>query len=139
MSWQEGKTMFHIFILKNFLFISKKSYKASKENLSPFGVICQKPWGRGIHPTLVLIGLTLVRPQNTHWNGSCFPQSHTSWDLFFFHIHWLQVVLVLGKLPMFSIFKKRIFMSLSVFICLCQERIKPGEWISNTTPYTDDV
>ena len=63
--------MFHIFILKNFLFISKKSYKASKENLSPFGVICQKPWGgggggKGIHPTLVLIGLTLVRPQITH-------------------------------------------------------------------------
>ena len=39
--------MFDIFILKNFLFISKKSYKASKENLSPFGVIYQSHGGGG--------------------------------------------------------------------------------------------
>ena len=60
------KDLSSIFFLKNFLFISKKSHKASRENLSPFGVICQKATGgggrEGIHPTLVLIGLTLVRP-----------------------------------------------------------------------------
>ena len=43
------RPIFHIFILKSFLFISKKSQKASRENLSLFGVICQKPreWGGG--------------------------------------------------------------------------------------------
>ena len=59
------KDLSSIFFLKIFPFISKKSHKASRQNLSPFGVICQKPQegeGEGIHPILVLIGLTLVRP-----------------------------------------------------------------------------
>ena len=41
------RPMFHIFILKSFLFISKKSHKASRGNLLLFGVICQKPQKRG--------------------------------------------------------------------------------------------
>ena len=45
------KDLSFIFLFqKNFVFISKKSHKASRENLSLFGVICQKPqegWGVG--------------------------------------------------------------------------------------------
>ena len=61
------KDLSSIFFPKNFLLISNKSHKASRENLSPFGVMCQKPRGgggeEGIHPTLVLIGLTLWAPR----------------------------------------------------------------------------
>ena len=76
------KDLSSIFFSKKFyinILISKTSHKASRENLLPFGVIrkSHRGGGDGIHPALVLMGLTFIHPRIIQ-NGSCLPPSHTS-------------------------------------------------------------
>ena len=84
------RPIFHILVLKNFLFISKKSHKASRKNFSPFGVICKSHRGRGRgntsypSPDRVKFGTSLNHPK---WK--CLPPSHTLCDLFFFRMQQL--------------------------------------------------
>ena len=99
------RPIFHIFNLKNFLFISKKSHKASRENLLLFGVICQKPQGGGggntSYPSPNGVNFWYV-PESPKMEVAFRQATHHEIYPSFTCIDF-QVLLVLEKLPMFSI------------------------------------
>ena len=65
------------FSKKNFYSFLRKVTKLQEKIFRRLEFYAKSQRGEGIHPTLVLMGLTFVRPRIIQ-NGSCLPPSHTS-------------------------------------------------------------